>query len=1663
MASRKSRSYANPDYQAQIERYAPEQAYRRAVQDVNHRVVQYVQQAYRSDPRFLTDQGHIDRLTALMAPAVEAGQLQIADLTNAHLSTLFGVKEPPAPDLSSFARDGVSRTTELARPFWTAIKAAKEGKDFDAALAAGEARLSKMVQTDLQMAKVRQAREVLKAGHIQTYARVTGDTACWLCEIAATQVYYTEDLLPIHPSCVVSGTLVTVPSDQAGASGLLGSVEAATRQKFVGEIVELSTASGNFVRVTPNHPVLTDKGWIPAGLIRKGDNVFRSLRGERPVDGRPDVAQRPSRIEDVFAAASVTGRLLRVPTTAEDFHGDGSDNEVDVVWTASDLALPLDVLSVQQPSELCLMHAHGLGVPLVGQGAFDGLAGTRFAASRSNIRGGGDRGALLDGGAFVSQSGGSLRSARFNPTAAQFSGDGIASYAEQGRALIDRLAGKVERDSVIECRRVSFAGHVFNLQTAEGWYVADNIVLSNCNCSVKPIPDGGEADIRKGFTPDEIFAHATDQVKLMTGLVESDASLKDYQDLLAVREHGEIGPTLTWKHQNFTGPQDLPVPPSREVLEHQAFEAVKKTGGVTIDLAGNTPTDGFAYAPLKGTEVVVPQGEFSPKHIDDFINTHAADLARPGNHLGMWTQDGNVYLDVSRVGAPTAETLAKAQGAHQLAVYDLGNGHDINLGTVDNAGKYTAIGSPTGVLDQYRGEVARANEAVGAGRVPGVAARESAKAAAGLEWDGPPVVKPQKVSDSIYSKDWGAGNNVDYHWANNRWDEWSPAMRAGGREAQAEGYTGIKEMGKRKSRWDNPTEHELRIEGKEIVARAVRAEPSTEVFYRGMGVTQEQIDKLAVGQSISMPLSSFTGGGPGSKKYAIHFATESATGGVNRPKNAKPVLLQLQPGAKLADVYDHSVGFGQFDVTKVTPATSRTPRIVTIKQTSMIEADVAQGNPAMAAPKGKGRKPIPEVTIVDRPKATGKTGLDAPVAWDVEGVRVFLPDTDIRAAKDMKQAVTDMKTKFPHVRLEYLGPPDRVLDGGNASMSGAVMRTGAVKHSIKDDSWASRITVNAKYFKPGKAYDDWVDDYKGAVDQGFFPRHGKRSPAYATVVHEFGHSVDAAGGGRAAGRVNKVLSDAFRQDNPELYTAMKEAGNPSKVFAKLEREGKIGFVRPGGRRMDFIDWEATNPPAVAAVRAYKDGYQQWLEDGLSGYSFKGGQKGVGAPLARREALAEAFDQIELNPRDKSKPAKLLHDLMIEESHAGRPENWVDQMKKFSPFTGDLPTPAEVVAVKEATRGEKYLAKYQKQAEKLAKDTEAQAKREAAAAKKAAAAAAKAEKAAAQAEREAAEAKLRGPAPGETRKLLPDGKPLPDKAERVAILRERTPQLVANQEARYAELTYQEKVNGRRWYADQCTTAANQAIDGKQGFLPIQGVSVNVALSPQTKYPINTAQGARYLSVPRGEGHSAIVKMPTSAMNAMGSNADRADRLSKATTYSEVMDALHEKSDAKKLSNYFPSAWVKAHPEDIPDRANLFTVDTWAVRTMDHSQAEIRDVLKLPPGTRLSERQESRGELLLNSKRYGTHWEWSKGKSKWVELPNYRSVDMIGDDYDVFQQAGVLAASKAPEFAGTYESRLNTLTGRYETVLVDDKPSKWLPEDYQAALWGQIVPAAPPSV
>lgn len=303
-----------------------------------------------------------------------------------------------------------------------------------------------------------------------------------------------------------AGTLVSGPR-----------TEAAYRRLYEGEAIVLNTASGQQLTITPNHPVLTDEGWVPAGLINEGGNVVRSLGGDSGATAVPHEHQRPALIEDVWRALAVNG-FAGMPGAAEDFHGDGSDREVEIVWadgnlnTRSDSAIaeeieqrlfagplgrtPWPELAIE--GELAalipgsggsangIMRGFGKSLSLIGGclGHSDDAGGLRISwldahlgQSSPNYRPGCSEvfGALEFGDLVIDVESSKLFGvdldavgARFDPAGFEFHEKGVGGYADLGRRLMARLSGHVEVDRVVEKRRIDFSGHVYNLQTENG-------------------------------------------------------------------------------------------------------------------------------------------------------------------------------------------------------------------------------------------------------------------------------------------------------------------------------------------------------------------------------------------------------------------------------------------------------------------------------------------------------------------------------------------------------------------------------------------------------------------------------------------------------------------------------------------------------------------------------------------------------------------------------------------------------------------------------------------------------------------------------------------------------------------------------------------------------------------------------------------------------------------------------------------------------------------------------------------------------------------------------------------------------------------------------------------------------------------------------------------
>lgn len=124
------------------------------------------------------------------------------------------------------------------------------------------------------------------------------------------------------------------PWTMIGLAGLEGAVVSA----YFGDLVELVTGDGVDLTVTPKHPILTGRGWVPAGQIVEGDELLQSVGadfGDTPAE--PDVGNRYARAEQLHEAMKRAGGVRRTRRSVVNLHGHVPGHDVDVVSLPSKL------------------------------------------------------------------------------------------------------------------------------------------------------------------------------------------------------------------------------------------------------------------------------------------------------------------------------------------------------------------------------------------------------------------------------------------------------------------------------------------------------------------------------------------------------------------------------------------------------------------------------------------------------------------------------------------------------------------------------------------------------------------------------------------------------------------------------------------------------------------------------------------------------------------------------------------------------------------------------------------------------------------------------------------------------------------------------------------------------------------------------------------------------------------------------------------------------------------------------------------------------------------------------------------------------------------------------------------------------------------------------
>lgn len=329
-------------------------------------------------------------------------------------------------------------------------------------------------------------------------------------------------------------------------------VEKLFRRFYSGELVEIVTDNGVVLQSTPNHPILTEKGFVSAQSLDVGDNIFY-VPNQRIFAGEVNGKSSDISFGKLFSAFHELFGLESRALSGGDFYGDATINEnVDIVsvdWIlmnnleSSRTKLLCEKFLARAEEVFCLVDEPLDGFFVEACSAFGltsdglvslsskfisffnsclahsdehGLASIRLLYS-SFIQDSGDnitRDFVMFGNAFDANA---TKEHRLNfikrylysvvcldfisgdfvtPCSEAFTNNvGVDSYCTT--SISEGIPIKHKMVGIKNKRRISFSGHVYDLQMKNGLFVVESIAVSNCRCVALPVAKFEVEDFQK--------------------------------------------------------------------------------------------------------------------------------------------------------------------------------------------------------------------------------------------------------------------------------------------------------------------------------------------------------------------------------------------------------------------------------------------------------------------------------------------------------------------------------------------------------------------------------------------------------------------------------------------------------------------------------------------------------------------------------------------------------------------------------------------------------------------------------------------------------------------------------------------------------------------------------------------------------------------------------------------------------------------------------------------------------------------------------------------------------------------------------------------------------------------------------------------------------------
>lgn len=294
-------------------------------------------------------------------------------------------------------------------------------------------------------------------------------------------------------NCFLPGTIVR------------GAFVAGIRSKYIGPITHIATRSGKRLSVTPNHPVLTSKGFVPAGSLGPSDQLIAYSSVIDVYSGltNDDYDNEPVAIENVFKTLGVDGTTTGRHLTSDDLHGDAKfvAGQVDIVRSNRFLLNEYES-TISEVGKNSVFMKKAVSVSRLSSSGASELGIDRVATTSSGLPGfselpSDENGTGLNGGPLDP-----LRfglTPRLNSVLSEMSLKASSGNPDGLTDLVHGSAGLVAFDEISEVWNEQFSGHVYDLQSTSGLLLAEGLITSNCRCAMVYVRDkSDEADNAEG-------------------------------------------------------------------------------------------------------------------------------------------------------------------------------------------------------------------------------------------------------------------------------------------------------------------------------------------------------------------------------------------------------------------------------------------------------------------------------------------------------------------------------------------------------------------------------------------------------------------------------------------------------------------------------------------------------------------------------------------------------------------------------------------------------------------------------------------------------------------------------------------------------------------------------------------------------------------------------------------------------------------------------------------------------------------------------------------------------------------------------------------------------------------------------------------------------------